>query len=405
MDKAPLQIWAPVIDISPYDKKSIAAMEMAQQTWSGELRMWLSPEVDRKISWEEEPGSFESLIPAYEANVIDIYHLDSRRRIFPRLSPGDKWFKKGVPSDLYLRWLQAPVELIEKPDTVVFDFPTFEHGRIVKKPRGFRTAPGTIVSGLYVDAAHGEATILGPLRPKERLPVSLMVESEHLFGNAKWELDDNGQTTGFVLSDKLGRFKAQPFRCQWREPFNYMYEGETSLDTLFVRSRIAGLIGKFNEANYSDTVKELESIRDRYVRISQAPISHVDFLPLTNTILNAEHRKCFLMNLEEDHGISFGAFENLKSSSEFIQYLQTPVKIKRINTWTGFFIDQLVEDVLKLEPIRFCAHCGKLFRGGHRDRRFCTKEENGECFRERNTRTQRTRRGVSKQTSSGDDKT
>lgn len=392
MEKMPIQIWAPAMDISPYDATSNVSLEMAQKTWAGELRIWLSPEVDRKISWEEEPGVFESLIPAYKANVIDIFHLDRSRRLYPRLSDTDKWYRKGIPGDLYLRWLQAPTRLVENPPTVVLDFPEYVQGKIVKRPRPFLTSPGTIVSGVVEDAEHGLATILGPFRPKDRPPVSMMVDSEQLFGKAQWEFNENDQLTGFHRSEKLGRFKGRSMRIEWKEPFSLMYELGTSLDTMYIRSFILELIGKLNENNYSQSSAALQRLHDKYVRLGEAPISLVEYLPWVNTIPNATDRKYHLLNIKEDHNIPVKTFKELGSSPEFIEHLQMPIKVKCINTWTGFFIYQLVEDVLALKRISSCKHCGRLIRGGHRDRRFCTKEENANCFRARNTIVQRKRR-------------
>jgi hypothetical protein len=291
---------------------------------------------------------------------------------------------KCLPRDLYLRWLSAPVRRIEKPDAIVIDFPTWDGANLVKKATPFRPDPGVIVPGILEDSSCREGVILGPLRPQGRVPLSQETESQALYGKANWELDKHGRKTESIITTKSLRFKGRSYGFEWAEPFNHMYELGTSLDTLYLRTRIAQYVRDLKKDNYTQMLEEFQVIYNRFVTTATAPLSHVYFLPYKN--VGPEAREGIVATLEDDFNLRVDTLSDLATSEEFIALLQKPVEVTRINTWTGLFVYQFYQDLEDRNKVGVCEHCGGFIRGGHADRRFCYRTENEECFLKRDAK-------------------
>jgi hypothetical protein len=376
----PIQIWAPAIDVSPFDSELKQDLDYAQTLWEGEVRLWLSDEVNEKHVFTGDDGMAEALIPAKYTNIVDIFHVDRDGRLFPNLSKSVDWYK-GIPSDVYLQWLTTSVVCKPKEEVITFDFPSVTANGIQKVPKTFRPSPGALMSGTVNDP-HGFVKFK-TLPTKGRPPISSEADSRSIFGDTKWELNRDGSKTGFVLTDHQLRTRGSSYKFQWSKPYNHMYELGTSFETISVRANITRYIKKLNEANRIQTIKQLRVISARYTGTGQAPWSHIHFLPGINA--NPEAQRYFLTNLEIDFNIQVERIEDLKHSREFLTLLGEQVEITCINGWTGFFVHQCLHDLETLGKIGPCKHCGRFLRAQNKNREYCTRAENQECWQDRNT--------------------
>jgi len=90
-------------------------------------------------------------------------------------------------------------------------------------------------------------------------------------------------------------------------------------------------------------------------------------------------------------GVESNSIDELKGSPEFLQSMTDQTAVVRVFGWVGYFWWEFLQDLSDYKTIGICERlgCGSVLTGGHRDRRFCTKEENPECFRRRNADAQR----------------
>ena len=63
---APVEVWAPLFEVSPLDEVSSGDLQRAHREWRGEDRMWLMPDAKQVERWPVDEGDrfSECLLPA-----------------------------------------------------------------------------------------------------------------------------------------------------------------------------------------------------------------------------------------------------------------------------------------------------------------------------------------------------
>lgn len=95
---------------------------------------------------------------------------------------------------------------------------------------------------------------------------------------------------------------------------------------------------------------------------------------------------------EMNLGISYRTFVTKSPDAITLCYGQDSDKrpefvlVRRFSGWLEYAYYSCARDIANLlsgtSDLHFCAHCGALLSDyGHRDRRYCTKAENPNCFR------------------------
>ena len=82
-----------------------------------------------------------------------------------------------------------------------------------------------------------------------------------------------------------------------------------------------------------------------------------------------------LMNLEGRHNVVAHSLGNLRQSADFAETRKQQLPAILINGWIGYFWWELRQDLEAGLTIKTCERCGNVIRCGHRDRRFCTRDE------------------------------
>ena len=101
-----------------------------------------------------------------------------------------------------------------------------------------------------------------------------------------------------------------------------------------------------------------------------------------------------LMNLEGRHNVVAHSLDNLSQFADFAATRKQQLPAILINGWIGYFWWELRQDLEAGLTIKTCERCGNVIRCGHRDRRFCTRDEDIDCFRTGNREAQRRRRNM-----------
>jgi len=139
-----------------------------------------------------------------------------------------------------------------------------------------------------------------------------------------------------------------------------------------------------NEGRQTKALRTIETWVERLTGEAVAPIEKAWFLPKW-----AENIDGALAEVEGHFGIPAENLTDLVRSSEFRKHMEAWMPVRRTQGWLGYLWWDLYQDMQTSMSVRFCQHCGNVIRGGRVDRRYCTREENAVCARQRNGTAQK----------------
>ncbi|NIQ83102.1 MAG: hypothetical protein GTN93_34545, partial [Anaerolineae bacterium] len=129
--RLPVQVWAPLFQVSPLDEAFSRDLQRAQREWRGEDRIWLMPGAKRVDRWVVgKEGDFsECLVPSEEMNLMSVIYVDEDRRLFPPLRLPDDC-QNALPKGLYRKWLNATPAFVKGPASVPLAVPVVADDRV-----------------------------------------------------------------------------------------------------------------------------------------------------------------------------------------------------------------------------------------------------------------------------------
>ncbi len=386
-----LQIWAPLFELSVYDRSFSIDLENAQSQWLGEERIWLLPDAPRVHRWQSG-ASVECMVPAADFNVIDVFHLNPRRQIYPLISSSRTW-RRGLPGSLYAEWARANPRLIKKGYGQVFKYPVIKGNDVSYEDREFRLGPGTLLPQLGRAPEAGGALVSWP--PPGGLPtVSPEAESEDFYGRAHFEFDSEGKHTGFVVTDKGHRLVGTSFRTKWPEPLETLFQTGGGADVLYHHALMRHYIEKLGEGRHEEVLKKVEILVGRFTIEASSSMMSAYFLPQYAAAESEESLKYLRYQVAELFGIESGSIDDLKASPKFSELMTETTSVLRVFGWVGYFWWEFFQELKSHRTVRMCKRCGNVVVGGHRDRKYCRKSENPDCFRQGNAEAQRRSRSM-----------
>lgn len=172
----------------------------------------------------------------------------------------------------------------------------------------------------------------------------------------------------------------------WCEPFSLFFPFG-ALDTASERNLMRDCIERSDRGDHDGPLRQAEARTSRLVGQTQVWLEKCWFMPKAIRDVD-DALSCLYQTL----GIEVSSLEELAKSRNYRERLMTPVKIPRIYGWLGYFWREFYQDLVANTTIKLCQRCGRVIRGGHADRQYCTAQENSECYRERKAEDQRRRR-------------
>lgn len=393
--RQPLQVWAPLFYKSPFGDFPLD-LERAYNQWQGEDTIWLMPDAKKVIRWKDTIDNFvffNAIIPADNLNMLSVYHIDEKGRVYPPYT--DTKDESIIEDKLYIKWLKTFPEFYEGASTIEVKLPIIQNDRFSHYEwKKIRIKPGPIVPITDVNA--DEYTITTKWPPQGRHTPSIIspeVESRNFYGKLKFEklkykIGSEEKEIDVVSSEKQPVGKAINLWNKWPEPFCSLFPDGGNIDLIYHHAHMRNLIGQieFGGSDRQNAIQKAVNRVNKFIGDGETTLGKAFVLPRLITKINS-----LLADVEYRYGIEANNLSELFDSSKFEQLFFEKIKIKRIYSWLGYFWWEFYKDISTNVNVRFCKNCGNIITGGRSDRMFCTKEENPNCYRQRQALRQKKR--------------
>jgi hypothetical protein len=351
-----VQMWDPLFQVSPLHDAFAHDFLRAQQVWMGETRVWLDPRTREVQSWiyPTDAGGFpECCVPAETFNCLIIFYVDEQRQTWPPvlLPTGNT-----LPEGLYRQWLNTTPRLVEGCETVWMPVPSVTNGGVGYYETEIRLSPGPSMA-----VEHGR--LIWPSRIPSLPPVSPEAEAAR------------GEAPVHVW-------------LQWPAPFDVLFHDTGGgMDMFFhhqeaLRRCIEAL--DTGKRRHRDVLREAETWVARLTGEVEVPLVQAWLMP--KILANP---KAALFEVKARYDLEADTVEELLASEAFAALRRERVSVRRIQGWLGYFWWEFYQDLVAHIPIGTCKACGNLIHGGRKDRRYCTRSENTDCWRKRTSARQR----------------
>ena len=375
----PVQIWAPRINRKPIGKSFADDLDRAERSWAGEIRMWLSRDVAEPVALS--PARKESLVPAEEANVVDIYCVDSERRVYPRPESKPTW-RKGIPRNLWREWLNADYEV---NDTTLapkaIRFPSVENEKIVWKDRDFDVRFDPDLPVFYdMSVENPDWTVANFGRT---LTDNIVDHSRRKIDQVQNDGPSGALSEDKFLTQELGSSPGLPLTISWNHRLlKTLLPDGGGLNILHHRAGMRALIEQIRAGYYVEALREVRTIANRFRGEIEVPRVWIEWYPRVFASSSARQTQRCLLWLHAQHGIEVRNIEELKDAPAFLKWAYQPVKIDRIREWVGFFWWDFLQDITEFrENVQLCEACGWVLVGGRSNKKVCSKDDNPACFK------------------------
>jgi len=382
-----IQLWLPHFPMSPFKGDCERDLQRAKREWHNEQTIYLSSVYKEVTRWEAraQEGSLivrDMAVPSETTNIIVVVNVDKEGNCFPAIAPviPEQW-KGKIPPNLFQKWLNVEHPKIGVTRTTKVLLPEInpqaaENSKIEFKEKTF-VAESYNMPGFSSEDIPSH-TIRFKWPPEgSNLPRSISPQAE---------IEKYGKPLN-QTKDKMAVW------LEWIEPpFNEMFLLSGSLDYIYYSAWMKDLIKRNNK-------KEIFAWRDKYVSKINSPLELAWLYPqLTKNMFSESFNNDFLFDLETKFGISVYKVEelfehgdyNTFKNREYDKIFKQTVEIPCIFSWIGYFwweLSQTIQD----KSVNICERCGSVI-SGKKDKRFCSKEENPECFRARRAEDRRRER-------------
>ncbi len=382
-----IQIWALLFEISPFEEAFSRDLQRAQREWRDEDRIWLIPGAEQVARWDVgEGGRFsECLIPSETMNLISVIHVDEGRRTYPPVGLPEDW-PNPLPEGLYRQWLNATPLIMEGPKSLRLSIPVASGEGVSYVEETFDMEAGPIMPIAGVDEQARFTLLAWPPAGADAVPpVSPETESRDFFGPLRRQrVLADGEQIEVVVPEQDPGFRALNVWLRWPGLLGALFPTGGGADLVYHHQLMRRYVDELRDGRYEKILRETEGWVSLFTGEVQAPLGKAWFMP--KVLVNPEGA---LLEVEGWFDIAADTLEELVRSTRFQQLERTPVKVRQVRGWLGYFWWEFYCDLSRHVTILLCQNCGRVIRGGHADRQYCTRLENLECHRQRNAEAQR----------------
>lgn len=348
--RPPLQVWSTVLPKYILDEEYRRDLHRAEMYYKRENLIFFSIEVEKVGKWIEHYKNVSPYcmgIPADAINVITVYHIDKLGNIFPPIPTIDK-IRKG----LYIDWLNSEFEII--PENEPFELIS---RRLTKKyayTEKISISPDIAYIKSYKSMSNLWRYNLEKILPKKI--ISIIKENE-----------------------------SSCFRIIFPEPFDFIFPTGGGIYTLYNYYLMKRYL-ELSLKNKDLMVKIIRSEKTPYLSEISSTINRSWFMPkLYSKTTN------ILLEIQGKFSLEFKSKKEAMSSIKFMKKIRHNIVIKRIYGWIGYFWWEFYQDLIKKSTVKICKNCGTIINGGRSNRKYCSKEENPDCWKERAALRQKTK--------------
>lgn len=389
--RLPVQVWTPFFWKGPFQDAHVRDLERAKREWRGEHRVYLDTNVKEVIRWTRIHQGMqvsECVIPSETVNCFVISHVDGQGRVYPYLPLPEGWH--GSVSGSYTWWMREPANIyIVDSEHTKMPMPVIKDGNVTIVDTAFKIKPAVNVpiTNLTDDGVFtvkykgaGKAKMLAPTQEVEAV-VGKSLYRRQVINGKEWLLSVSEKTPNlWGFSSQFG----------WdKDPFNYMFGKGAGIDLTMHQGIFNRCIRELQEGLNSKVMKEAETWLAVLTSSGRSSIWHSWFAPMA--MANTEEA---LFAAETKYNLSASTMKELHQLKDFHKIMGQQVDVVVAHDWLGYMWWDFCQDLREKITVRCCEACGRVIRGGHRDRQFCGRSENPECFRKRNAISQRRKRSA-----------
>lgn len=387
--RLPVQVWTPFFWKSSFQDDHVRDLERAKREWRGEHRVYLDTNAKEVIRWtriDQGRQVSECVIPSETVNCFVISHVDGQGRVYPYLPLPEEWH--GSVSGSYAHWLEEPANIyLVDSEYTRMPMPVIKDGQgeivdaMIKIRPGANVPIADLTDGGVFTVKYkgaGQAKMLAPNQ-----------EVEAVVGKSRYERHViNGKERLVTVSEKGTNSWGLSSQIAWsKKPFNYMFGEGAGVDLAMHQTIFKRCIRELQEGWNGKVMKEAETWLGALTSPGRSFIWHSWFCPMA--MANVDEALCAI---ETKYNLQARTMEELEQSEEFHRVMNLSVEVVVANDWLGYMWWDFYQDLREKKTVRCCEACGRIIRGGHKDRRYCNRSENPECVRKRNAISQRKKR-------------
>jgi hypothetical protein len=364
--KEPIQLWLPLLNFSVFNDTMMRDLQRAKLKWNGQDRIWLLPEIEETKSWQI--GTFlELAVPSESFNIISILNVDEEDNIYfnaDGMLPKE-W--KKIPDDLLEQWLKAPLpDCITWIDSFKIRMPFISEKTVEYEIREHYLKPASSFP-MKIDGDEFEIN----LTPKSKKNyISLEYEGKDRFQGQQGKIGDMSCTI-----DQEGNVSLNT-SLRWIEPFQSMFFLGGNADLIQHKYKMQNAI----ENNDTKTTKDWLG---RFVDEGKNDLFTIWLLPKIYGRDDNENSEKLLLEIESKFNICCDNLDELLINPAYKKLFSQVYPIKRIFSWPGYLWWKLSTS-MDQSKLKFCQRCRKLLTG-KKNKKFCSKQDNPDCYRERRT--------------------
>ena len=360
----PIQVWLPTVHGGIARPELRRDMHRMFRAWCGEDLMWTIPDWKGPRDWVHG-GTRVGCLAGEFYECVDILHVGNKGAVagfaaaaFPNKSVDGllaAWLKRGSlgvspfnPDKRCYIKIPHPVEggvLAELESTLANVIPFSRVGRdrtVYAQWPSSATAPSTVSPEM--ESASAPVSSL----PKDTLPV----------------------------------------RVTWAAPFERLKPLVSTMDDLYARDHMRS-IAELSDTNEAGARAQSAIEARDWLSQGQSTVARAWLEP----IVSEEGEMGALFAIASRFGIEATSLEDALSNASLRKELDHPMPVQRAWGVPGLMWALLLDRLNASQSFKPCKRCGQLI-SGKADKRFCSKEDNAECFRARRREDKRrTRKG------------
>lgn len=374
----PLQIWLPMFGRGIGFGNSGRDMRRAFDFWDCDHRIWLLPDLDDPIRWQEnwngEPARIAA-IPAEVLDYVDIYHVGERGYLCG--PPGGNRFPGVTVDSLLDAWLSWPARggiSFHAPHKLTVDVPRRKGEKVQYERRQF------MAPILPIDP-HRSGNELTLKFPKHR-PSLIFAEAElqelleRRYGPLKIQYADDALPT--LVSVRNPEAKLSAATLMARPPLTDLFPAGIGLDAINSWYEMQPII-KAARKDPAAALQQARGLAAPYLSTGRSTRGFIWYLP---TMHEVDDIKTLI-----ERGATLGlndarTFDEVRKSKAWRQAMTEYIDVQRVWGPVGVFWALLIERLESGGALMHCQRCGRPLTG-HRLKQSCSKADNPECYAQR----------------------
>jgi hypothetical protein len=349
----PIQVWLPTVQGGIARPELRRDMHRMFRAWCGEDLMWTIPAWKGPRSWNQGSTRIGCVVGEFY-ECVDIMHVGangaivgSRAAAFPKKSVNgllDAWLKRG----------------------------------------SLGVAPFHPDKRCYIKIPHPvEGGVLAELQPTfaNVIPFSSVGRDRTVYG--QWPSTATAPSTVSPEMESASTPLASPpkgtlpLRVTWAAPFEDMKPLISTMDDLYTRDRMR-LIAELSGTDAAEAHAQAAIEARDWLSKGQSTVARTWLEPINSE----EGEMGALFAIASRFGIEANRFEDALSNASLRKELDHPMPVQRAWGVPGLMWALLLDRLNASQSFKPCERCGQLI-SGKADKRFCSEDDNAECYRAR----------------------